>query len=444
MPEVFSDTIIALATPPGRGGVGVVRISGDLVNSICQHIVGELIPPRYAKYTEFYAKNGEILDQGLVLRFAAPHSFTGEDVLELQGHGGPVVMDSLIKRGLELGARMARPGEFSERAFLNNKLDLLQAEAVADLIAASSEQAAKSALRSLQGEFSNGINSLLAALINLRVYVEAAIDFPTEEIDFLTEGKVQQQLFALQTELKLITQQATQGALLHEGVNAVLIGAPNAGKSSLLNRLTGSDTAIVTEVAGTTRDLLRCTITIDGLPLNIIDTAGLRDTQDKVELEGIKRARHALQKADLLLLICDLRDEIVLPIDEKPPLGTIVIYNKIDLLDRAPAVVAGNEVAVYLSAKTGDGVDLLRQQIKKSCGFNAEAGAFSARRRHLQALAQVEQHLTQAQATLIHSQAGELVAEELRLAQQALAEITGKFSSDDLLGEIFSSFCIGK
>lgn len=449
-----NDTIAAIATPPGRGGVGIIRISGPNVASIAQPLLGFLPKARVAEYCVFRDQNDIAIDKGLVLFFPNPHSFTGEDVLELHGHGGPVVQDCLLRRILELGARIARPGEFSERAFLNDKLDLAQAEAIADLIDATSEQAARAAMRSLQGEFSKQIQRLVTALIHLRIYVEAAIDFPEEEVDFLTHGKVHEQLVALLQELKNIQTTARQGSLLREGMTVVIAGAPNAGKSSLLNALSGRDVAIVTNIPGTTRDVLRDAIQIDGLPLHIIDTAGLRDSSDHIEQEGIRRALHEIEHADQVLLVVDgmefsdvetllsttdlLRTKITA---EKS--NITIVRNKIDLLNQPPSLQQENGINVIsLSAKAGTGMALLREHLKSCMGYTGFAeGGFTARRRHLDALARAEQAMLHAQT---HSRAGELLAEDLRQAQSALNEITGEFTSDDLLGKIFASFCIGK
>jgi len=445
-----TDTIAAVATPPGRGGVGIVRISGPKVPAIADQLLGAPATPRVAELHVFTDSEGQALDEGLSLFFPAPHSFTGEHVLELHGHGGPVVMDLLLARVMELGARQARPGEFSERAFLNDKLDLAQAEAIADLIDSSTEQAARAATRSLQGEFSSKVQVLVNALIELRSYVEAAIDFPEEEIDFLSDGEVQRRLANVVDQLQQVRLQARQGCLLHEGMNLVLAGQPNAGKSSLLNALSGNETAIVTPIAGTTRDVLREHIQIDGMPLHIIDTAGLRDSSDPIEREGVRRAWSQIEQADRVLLIID--DQVGLtPEDEAvlarlpPSLPHTLVYNKIDLGTR-PAGINRRKSAteVSLSATSGEGLGYLRSHLKEVMGYvESGAGGFSARRRHLDALLRAGANLDNAQSAL-NSGAGELVAEELRLAQQRLSEITGEFSSDDLLGEIFSGFCIGK
>ncbi|WP_314927393.1 tRNA uridine-5-carboxymethylaminomethyl(34) synthesis GTPase MnmE [Aeromonas piscicola] len=451
-----TDTIVAQATAPGRGGVGIVRVSGPAAEQVAEIVLGKLPRVRYAEYLPFKDEQGQPLDQGIALLFKAPNSFTGEDVLELQGHGGPVIMDMLVRRILQIkGLRPARPGEFSERAFMNDKLDLAQAEAIADLIEASSEQAARSAMHSLQGQFSSKIQQLVESLIRLRIYVEAAIDFPDEEIDFLSDGKVAGDLYAIMAELDGVRSEAKQGALLREGMKVVIAGRPNAGKSSLLNALAGRESAIVTEIAGTTRDVLREHIHLDGMPLHIIDTAGLRDTQDKVEQIGIERAWAEIAQADRVLFMVDgtTTDAIdpreIWPefVDRLPKnIGLTVVRNKADLTgeDLAPRSELGH--AVYrISAKTELGLPALREHLKACMGFQGNTeGGFMARRRHLDALERAAERLLVAKDQLEIYVAGELVAEELRLAQESLSEITGEFSSDDLLGRIFSSFCIGK
>ena len=451
------ETIAAVATAQGRGGVGIVRVSGPRARAMAITLSGREPQPRYAHYGPFHADDGDVIDEGLLLYFPGPNSFTGEDVLELQGHGGPVVMDMLLQRCLELGARQARPGEFSERAFLNDKLDLAQAEAIADLIEASSAQAARNAVRSLQGEFSKRVHSLTDQLIGLRMYVEAAIDFPEEEIDFLADGHVLSQLDAVRAELASVLREAGQGALLRDGMTVVIAGRPNAGKSSLLNALAGREAAIVTDIAGTTRDVLREHIHIDGMPLHIIDTAGLRSTDDHVEKIGVERALKAIGEADRVLLVVDstapeASDPFALwPefLDQRPdPAKVTLIRNKADLSGERVALEQCDDghVTITLSAKGDDaGLQLLRDHLKACMGYEqtAESG-FSARRRHLDALRQASEHLEHGRAQLTLAGAGELLAEDLRQAQQALGEITGAFSSDDLLGRIFSSFCIGK
>ena len=451
MPDQNSDTIAAIATPPGRGGVGIIRISGPLAKDISEKILGKLPKPRFADYLPFLDQNNETIDSGLALYFVAPNSFTGEDVLELQGHGGPVVMDLLLQRVVSLGARIAKPGEFSERAFLNDKVDLAQAEAIADLIEAGSEQAAKSAVKSLQGEFSRWIDESVEALTHLRMYVEAAIDFPEEEIDFLSDGHVTKSLENILVEMDKIFASAQQGVLLRDGMRVVLIGQPNTGKSSLLNALAGRDSAIVTHIAGTTRDVLREEINIDGMPLHVIDTAGLRESDDVVEQEGIKRTWIEIEQADRALLLVDDKAGITAEdekIRQKLPksLEVTIVRNKIDL--RPSGIVAkakAEEAEIALSAKSGEGVDLLREHLKKIMGYTGlTEGVFLARRRHLDALIRAKELVINGQTQLQASKAGELLAEDLRQAQQALGEITGFVSSDALLGKIFSSFCIGK
>ena len=451
-----SDTIVAQATPPGRGGVGILRISGPKAQEVAQAVLGKLPKARYAEYLPFLANDGSTLDEGIALFFPNPHSFTGEDVLELQGHGGPVILDLLLKRILEIsGVRIARPGEFSERAFLNDKLDLAQAEAIADLIDASSEQAAKSAISSLQGVFSKKVNALVESLIHLRIFTEAAIDFPEEEIDFLSDGKIEAELNQVIERLNEVRQEAKQGTLLREGMKVVIAGRPNAGKSSLLNALAGRDAAIVTNIAGTTRDVLREHIHIDGMPLHIIDTAGLREASDEVERIGIERAWQEIEQADRVLFMVDstttnetnpekLWPEFIERLPKNIPVT--VIRNKADLTGEALGYSEEEGYAlIQLSARTGEGVTLLREHLKQAMGFSSSTeGGFLARRRHLQALEKAAEHLNNGQYQLITFHAGELLAEELRLAQEALSEITGEFTSDDLLGRIFSSFCIGK
>ncbi|MCE8023996.1 MULTISPECIES: tRNA uridine-5-carboxymethylaminomethyl(34) synthesis GTPase MnmE [Halomonadaceae] len=448
------DTIAALATPPGRGGVGIIRVSGPLCATIAEAVVGHRPEPRRAHYGPFHGAAG-IIDEGIALYFAGPHSFTGEDVLELQGHGGPVIMDLLLERCVQLGARLARPGEFSERAFLNDKLDLAQAEAIADLIEASSRSAAENALRSLQGEFSRRVASLVDKLIELRMYVEAAIDFPEEEIDFLADGRVAEMLAGVQAELAEVRTAAGQGALMREGMNVVIAGRPNAGKSSLLNALTEQETAIVTDIAGTTRDVLREHIHLDGMPLHVIDTAGLRDTPDAVEQIGVARAWAEIEKADRVLLLVDatttaatdpmaIWPEFVARLPD--PTRLTLVRNKIDTSqEQAGFDGADTTPVIRLSARTGAGLENLKAHLKAVMGFTATTeGRFSARRRHLDALDRAQRALTNGEEQLSGYGAGELLAEDLRDAQQALGEITGEFSADDLLGEIFGSFCIGK
>ncbi|WP_026376042.1 tRNA uridine-5-carboxymethylaminomethyl(34) synthesis GTPase MnmE [Aestuariibacter salexigens] len=451
------DTIVAQATASGRGGVGIVRVSGPDARQIAEKILGTCPAPRQATYLPFYDLEGQIIDQGIALFFQNPHSFTGEDVLELQGHGGQVILDILVRNIASIGGvRLARPGEFSERAFLNDKLDLAQAEAIADLIDASSEQAARSAVRSLQGEFSDHINTLVEQVIHLRMYVEAAIDFPDEEIDFLGDGKIAGDLSHIIDLIHNVQSKAQQGSILREGMRVVIAGRPNAGKSSLLNALAGRDAAIVTDIAGTTRDVLKEHIHIDGMPLHIIDTAGLRDSPDQVEQIGIQRAWQEIEQADRVLLMVDSRDtsscdpHVIWPefISRLPQnMGLTLVRNKVDLTGEAVGPQSGNnEVNVYnISASQRLGIDDLAEHLKNCMGYHsAGEGQFIARRRHLEALRRAEQHLINGQRQLNDNMAGELLAEELRLTQHALNEITGEFSSDDLLGRIFSSFCIGK
>ncbi len=454
--QTAQDTIAAVATAQGRGGIGIIRVSGPAARRIAQQI-GKLDPvPRHAHYRSFFTPAGETIDQGLLLFFPAPHSFTGEDVLELQGHGGPVVLDMLLQSCFELGARPARPGEFSERAFLNDRLDLAQAEAIADLIDASSRQAARNALRTLQGEFSQKVHELTEQLIQLRMYIEAAIDFPEEEVDFLSDGHIQKRLEQLRHRLESVLQAAGQGVLLQNGMTVVIAGRPNAGKSSLLNALSGQESAIVTDIAGTTRDILKEHIHIDGMPLHLVDTAGLRATTDQVEQIGVSRAVKAIRDADRILLISDAtRLELETPLAfwsafmEQPPepQQVIRIRNKADLTGEPPTLQQTPDglVTITLSASTGAGLDLLREHLKQCMKYGQTAETtFSARQRHVQALQKAATRLLQGQVQFIQTGAGELLAEDLRAVQQNLDEITGTFSSDDLLNRIFSGFCIGK
>lgn len=445
------DTIAALATPPGRGGIAVVRVSGRIVPTVARALLGDLPNPRFATAKKFLDADGVAIDHGLAIFFSAPHSFTGEDVLELHTHGAPVVVDMLLKRLLTLGVRLARPGEFSERAFLNGKLDLAQAEAIADLISAGSEAAARSALRSLSGEFSRRISTIVDALVQLRMYVEAAIDFPEEEIDFLADNRIAQQVAEIKERLESLQKDAQQGALLQSGMTVVLAGAPNAGKSSLLNALTAEDTAIVSPVPGTTRDIVRARIDIDGLPLHILDTAGLRLSKDSIEREGIERAKVAMAQADRVLFVVD--DSVKDCLDSANLEGFVPaelprtrIYNKIDITGRPAGMASENDqTVVALSAKTKAGVEELRTHLKQCAGYRpAGEGDFIARRRHLDAITRAREYVTHGERQLHEQRAGELLAEDLRRAQQALGEITGEFTSDDLLGRIFSNFCIGK
>ncbi len=455
--DISSDTICAIATPSGLGGVGIVRVSGPLTKTIVNSIVGKIPTARFAHFSSFFDTNQELIDNGICLFFPGPNSFTGEDVLEFQVHGGPIILDQLIQTLVTLGARLARPGEFSERAFLNDKIDLAQAEAIADLIESHSVEASKYALRSLQGEFSNLINSLVESITNLRVFVEAAIDFPEEEIDFLQSGEVKNKLVFIQEELDQVLAQARTGQILKEGISIVIVGEPNAGKSSLLNLLSGQSSAIVTDVAGTTRDTLKELITVDGLPLHIIDTAGLRESDDPVEKEGIKRTWLEVKKADYIFLLVDssrydgLENNSIWKQLGKE-LGSTnnitLVRNKIDLTNEKANIGLQEDFGITslaISAKEKQGIDLLIAHLKETAGFsNTEEGGFIARRRHLNALIRAKDALNAAFLQLTQNKAGELLAEDLREAQSALSEITGAFSSDDLLGEIFSSFCIGK
>ncbi|MEQ1559276.1 MAG: tRNA uridine-5-carboxymethylaminomethyl(34) synthesis GTPase MnmE [Methyloglobulus sp.] len=442
------DTIAAIATPPGNGGVGIIRISGRLALEIAAQLTKKTLTARTSRFSNFLEHDNSVIDSGIALYFPAPASYTGEDVLELQAHGGSVVLNMLLRRVLALGARLARPGEFTQRAFLNNKLDLAQAEAIADLIESSTEQSVRSAQRSMQGVFSEQINNLITELTELRVYIEAAIDFVDEEIDFLTDGVVENRLVSLIKRLQDIQQTAKQGRLLRDGMTVVLAGKPNAGKSSLLNALAGHDAAIVTDIAGTTRDVLRERIQLDGMPLHIIDTAGLRESSNAIEQEGIRRAQEEIRKADKVLLLIDARDKEPQTLLDSIPEGLDIttVYNKIDLLEIAPEIkITASDTQIYLSIKTGAGMDLLIQHLKQSVGYNESTeNIFIARTRHLEALKKGHELVQNALHQLQTTQAGELVAEDLRQAQQALAEITGEFTSDDLLGKIFSSFCIGK
>lgn len=446
-----SDTIAAIATAPGRGGVGVIRVSGSNLLPFSLALTGKTPQPRYATLADFMAADGSSIDSGLLLYFPDPHSFTGEDVLELQGHGGPVVMQMLLARCLDLGARLAEPGEFSRRAFLNGKIDLTQAEAVADLIDAATTSAARSAVRSLQGEFSKAIHRLTDELINLRMLVEATLDFPEEDIDFLKAANAFGRLETLQYQLAEIFDRAGQGKLLQSGLHVVLAGQPNVGKSSLLNRLAGDDLAIVTPIAGTTRDALRSTIQIEGIPLHIIDTAGLRETEDEVEKIGIERSWQEIERADVVLLLVDARSGVTNADQEilsrlPARLKRITIYNKIDLSGKSSE--RHNETdttAISLSARSGEGIELLRQELLQIAGWHQAEDVFIARERHIRALSKAQEHIATAK-NVVESPlpALELFAEELRLTQQSLGEITGEFTADDLLGVIFSRFCIGK
>lgn len=441
-----TETIVAQATPAGRGGVSILRLSGPEVSSIAEKLLGSLPAPRLARYNAFLDQEGQVLDQGLALFFPGPNSFTGEDVLELHGHGGPVLVDLLMRRVLQLGARLARPGEFSERAFLSGKIDLAQAEAIADLIQASTEAAARSAVRSLQGEFSKEVQLLTETVIQLRMYIEAAIDFADEEIDFLSDQGLEQRFQMLVDTMTSLQKNARQGSLLRDGLSVVIAGKPNVGKSTLLNLLSGKELAIVTDVPGTTRDTLRDLIQIDGIPLHLVDTAGLRETDDPIEKEGIRRAHKEIEMADLILYLVSAEEELATLSFEKKNIPTVIIRNKIDLVKEGPSVQRyQNLPLVSLSARENLGVELLKDTIKEAIGFTTQnEGTFSARQRHLDALKRAREALDQAYLQLKQNRAGELIAEDLRHMQKALSEITGEFTTEDLLGRIFSSFCIGK
>ncbi len=453
--SMSKETIAAQATAPGRGGVGIIRVSGPEVKNVAQTILGKIPELRKAEYLTFKNLAGDALDQGIALYFKGPNSFTGEDVIEFQGHGGPIILDMLLKEILSLSkVRMANPGEFSEQAFINDKLDLTQAEAIADLINSSSEQAAKCALNSLQGDFSKLINKLVEDTIHLRMYVEAAIDFPEEEIDFLADKKVVTNLKAIITQVSDVRKKAQQGALIREGMRVVIAGRPNAGKSSLLNALSGKESAIVTDIAGTTRDVLSEHIHIDGMPLHIIDTAGLRESDDKVEQIGIERAWKEINQADRILLMVDSTNSDNDPKSEWPDffeklpdnIGLSIVRNKADISGAKTGLVTDNDTPVItLSAKSGDGVNILKEHLKEIMGYQGSTeGGFMARRRHLSALEKAHQHLEIGLEQLESYVAGEILAEELKFCQQELNQITGEFTNDDLLSEIFSSFCIGK
>ena len=446
MIEPATDTIAAIASAPGAAGVGVLRVSGPAVPAIARQLLGQPPQPRHAHFTAFRDAAGELIDRGLLLHFPAPASYTGEHVLELQGHGSAVLLDALLLRVCALGARLARPGEFTERAFLNGKLDLAQAEAVADLIAARSQAGARAALQSMEGVFSRRVEALLQRLIAVRVHIEAAIDFPEEEIDFLADPAIAHQLDALRADLAVLLREAQRGVRLNDGLRVAIIGRPNAGKSSLLNALAGSDRAIVNAAAGTTRDVLREQLNLDGIALELADTAGLRDSDDEVEREGVRRAQRELQRADVALLV-STEEDVTMDLGWFAHLpaaaARLVLINKIDLAATAPRSEQRGAITwLWASARTGAGIDALREELKRLAAGSGE-GAFSARRRHVLALQQVSQHL-EAAAELTAHRAGELAAEELRQAQHALGEITGSYSSDDLLGAIFGSFCIGK
>ncbi len=445
---VTTDTIGAIATPPGVGGVGVIRVSGPLCTRLAEQVLDTLLQTRRAHFAHFLDAQGQVLDSGIAILFSAPASFTGEDVLEFQGHGGPQILQMLMSRLLSLGVRPARPGEFSERAFLNNKLDLAQAEAIADLIASGTEASARAAQRSLQGVFSDQVNKLQQELIDLRVFVEAAMDFPDEEIDFLTDSDVLERVTQAGERLRALLGQAQEGQRLRDGINVTITGQPNAGKSSLLNALAGRDSAIVTEVPGTTRDVLREHISLAGLPVHVADTAGIRESKDPIEAEGVRRARASLASADLALLVIDasepLDSQLALRSEVPPNIPCIEVHNKIDLTNGKPLLDEAG-LRVWVSAKTGQGLERLTGLIKNSVGApTGEGGSFSARVRHIDALQRTLEHVTGGHQQLEKFNAPETLAEELRLAQKALGEITGEYLPDDLLGAIFSSFCIGK
>ncbi|WP_296805105.1 tRNA uridine-5-carboxymethylaminomethyl(34) synthesis GTPase MnmE [Thiocapsa sp.] len=443
-----TETIAAVATPPGLGGVGIVRVSGAGVPSIAEAVLGKLPSPRQAIFTTFRDARGHFIDQGIALYFPAPASFTGEDVLELQGHGGPVVMDLLLQRCLHLGARLARPGEFSERAFLNGKLDLAQAEAVADLIESSTALAARLAGRSLQGVFSRRIDDLIERLVRMRTYIEATLDFPDDELDLATDFGISEALRAMIDQTREVMGSARQGQVIREGLAVVIAGPPNAGKSSLLNALSGQDAAIVTPIPGTTRDLLKLDIQVDGIPIRIVDTAGLRHSEDPIEREGVRRARAELDQADLVLWVHDAAEGSDTPARESLPEQVPItrVRNKIDLQGIPPGIIQlETGPRISLSVKTGAGLDLLRSHLKDRAGLGVSTeGAFVARRRHLDALRLGLDHLESAQRALVRGVGAELVADDLLQAQYAFGEITGRVTSEDLLGRIFSTFCIGK
>lgn len=439
------DTIAAIATASGAAGVGIVRISGPRAMSIANALSDRAPRPRRVTYTRFREASGELIDDGLLLAFAAPHSYTGEDVVELQAHGSPVLLAALLARCCQLGARPARPGEFTERAFVNGKLDLVQAEAVADLIAAGSAAAARAARRSLDGVFSQHCNALADALSALRMHVEAAIDFPEEEIDFLSDRALRARLDAVQQQMRTLLQEAQRGQRLRDGLHVVIVGPPNVGKSSLLNALAGSDRAIVTELAGTTRDVLREVVRIEGIEITLVDTAGLRESADIIEREGIRRAHHELAKADLALIVSDGSAPVA---DDLPGINVeqrLYLHNKCDLTSHPPGRESERDDHIWLSAHTGAGLDAVRAALRDAAGQGeGSSGAFSARARHVDALQRADAHLAAARACIEVQHAGELAAEELRLAHQAIGEITGQVSADDLLGQIFAGFCIGK
>jgi tRNA modification GTPase len=448
------ETIVAVATPPGRGGIGIVRMSGARALEIGTIIAGRRLEARHAHHCLFRDGAGDALDDGLVLAFPGPASFTGEDVVELQGHGGPIVLERIVAACLASGARLARPGEFSERAFLNDRLDLAQAEAIADLIDSASEAAARGALKTLRGDFSARIDALMEAVTALRIYVEASIDFPDEDVDFLADGDVLGRIDALASEVRTVIDAAGQGVLLTDGMTLVLAGPPNAGKSSLMNALARRDSAIVTELPGTTRDVLRERIDLDGMPLHIVDTAGLRDTADRIEAEGVRRARAEIEAADCLLYMVDATDAAALPgtreelqmrVGVALPPRVLLVRNKIDLVGAVATLDEEGLPQLSMSVRAGAGLDLLRAHLKRMMGYDdGDASQFTARARHVDALRRASAALEEARSTLVATGAGDLVAEDLRRAHDALGEIVGAVTPDDLLGRIFSSFCIGK
>ncbi len=447
MAQYARDTIVAAATPPGKGGIGIVRISGEDTEKLAVAMLGKIPEPRLATHAKIHDKNGNELDSGIALYFPGSASYTGEAVLEFHGHGGPVVVASVIDAAVELGARRAAPGEFSKRAFLNGKLDLVQAEAIADLIDSGTSQAARAALRSLSGSFSHAVENLQQLIVNLRLHVEAAIDFPEEEIDFLSDKDLLRKIDACAEAFAKLQREASIGRVLRDGLQLVIVGKPNVGKSSLLNLLSGQDAAIVTEVAGTTRDILKERIEIDGLAVELVDTAGLREDPDRVEAEGIRRAREALKNADGVLWIQDASEGEAGDLDEDIPdeIPVIILRNKIDLSGDAPGPLQDNTTILNVSARTGAGIDDLRETVRQMAGYrDLGEGAFTARRRHVEAIAMAAAHFQRGREALEKHKAGELLAEDLRLSHEALGEVTGTMSSDDLLGRIFSEFCIGK
>jgi tRNA modification GTPase len=446
MPEYARDTIVAAATPPGKGGIGIVRISGDDAEKLAQALIGKLPQPRTATRATIHDRNGNELDSGIALYFPGTGSYTGEPVLEFHGHGGPLVVASIIDAAVELGARRAEAGEFSKRAFLNGKLDLVQAEAIADLIDSGTSQAARAALRSLSGSFSHAVEGLQQQLVDLRLHVEAAIDFPEEEIDFLSDEKLNRKIDKCAESFEKLQREARIGRVLRDGLQFVIVGKPNVGKSSLLNLLSGQEAAIVTEVAGTTRDILRERIDVDGLAVELVDTAGLREDPDRIEAEGIRRAREALRNADGALWIQDAREDKTGELDEEiPDIPVIILRNKIDVTGEPPGLLQEDPTTLNVSAKTGAGIDELRETIRKLAGYrDLGEGAFTARRRHVDAIGKAHEHFRRGREALDSQKAGELFAEDLRLCHETLGEITGAVSSDDLLGRIFSEFCIGK